>query len=236
MSVHVVTVFAPRDHGFKESLPWREYLPLLRLQRDSARWFGHRHSVVTDTDLGAEFDLFRTHLDVDLMPAMIQGVIARLQAGGDSHIVFVDVDCLVAKPLDLIFADDEFDLGLCHRDNEKSPINNGAMYVRNSGIIKALPFFQRAWALCGAHWGADQEAISLAATPVYTNHCIVERNGMRLAFLNMKKYGAVPKAHLSQHGGETYVVHFKGKTKEWMADYANAFIFNSEKAWASGTG
>lgn len=229
-AIHVVTVLAPREPIDGAPAPtWQEYLPLLRLQRDSARWYGHKHSVVTDADLGAEFDLFRTHLDVDLMRAMIAGVIAKLQAGGSSHLVFLDVDCLIARNLEPVFTENLWDIGLTHRENEVSPINNGAMYVRAEAIPQAIAFFKRAWALCGTHWGADQEAISKAAHPVPKDDCVIARNGMRIGFLNMKRYAAVPKNHLSKHGGETYVVHFKGKTKEWMADYANAFIFSGER-------
>ncbi len=226
MTVQVVTVFAPREFSGMGSMSWREYLPLLRAQRDSAIRFGHKHLVVTDADLGDEFTLFRTELDEDLMPAMITGVIARLRAGGALNLVLVDVDCLVAKGLDQAFEEDLWDLGLTHRDNPVAPINNGVMYVRASAIGKALPFFQRAWALCKPHWGGDQEAISQAAAPVPKDDCVISRNGLRIGFLNMKQYAAVPKAHLSKHGSETYVVHFKGDTKKWMLDYANEFILN----------
>lgn len=230
--IQVVTVFAPRDPISAGVPAWEQYLPLLRLQRDSARWFGHRHLVVTDADIGSEFDTFRTYLDLELMPAMIAGVIARLNSGGNSHLVFADVDCLVARDLSPIFENNDWDLGLTHRENAKAPINNGVMYVRAESIWAVRPFFQRAWALCGKHWGADQEAISNAAAPVPTEDCVETRNGLRIGFLNMKRFAAVPKNHLSRHGGETYMVHFKGETKKWMADYANAFIFQGERVGA----
>lgn len=222
--VHVVTVFAPRD-PIADVPPWQDYLPLLKLQRDSARWFGHRHTVVTDANLGAEFDTLRTPLDADLMPAMITGVITRLESGGSSHIVFLDCDCLVVRDLESAFDGDTFDVGLTHRANEKSPINNGAMYVNRSGIVAALPFFRHAWALCGTHWGGDQEAISQAAAPVPDDDGFGVRHNCRIGFLNMKRYAGVPKAHLQPHK-ESLVVHFKGETKKWMADYANAFLFS----------
>lgn len=208
---------------------------MLRLQRDSARWFGHRHTVITDANLGAEFDTLRTPLDADLMPAMISGVLARLRSGGPaSHIVFLDCDCLVLKNLEEAFEGDLFDIGLTYRANAVAPINNGAMYVNVSGIPAALGFFQHAWALCGTHWGADQEAISKAAAPVPQKDRMAVRRGCRVGFLNMKRYAAVPKSHLSQHGAESFVAHFKGQTKRWMEDYATAFIFQGEASGARG--
>lgn len=235
MTVHVCSVFAPRDPIAETHPPWAEYIPMLRLQRDSARWFGHRHTVITDANLDSEFDTLRTPLDADLMPAMISGVLARLQSGGPaSHIVFLDCDCLVLKNLDEAFEGELFDVGLTHRANDVAPINNGAMYVNASGIPAASGFFRHAWALCGTHWGADQEAISKAAEPVPHKDCVAVRRGCRIGFLDMKRYAAVPKRHLSQHGGESFVAHFKGQTKRWMEDYANAFIFQGEARGARG--
>lgn len=232
MTVHVCSVFAPRDPIADAPPPWSEYIPMLRLQRDSARWFGHRHTVITDANLGAEFDTMRTHLDADLMPAMISGVIARLEAGGASHIVFLDCDCLVLKNLEAAFEGDLYDVGLTRRLNDAAPINNGAMYVNADGIAAAIRFFRHAWALCGMHWGADQEAISAAAAPVPEEDGVGVRHGCTIGFLNMKRYAAVPKVRLSRHGGESFIAHFKGDTKKWMADYANVFIFQGEQSGA----
>ncbi len=235
MNVQVVTVFAKRDPR-PECPPWQEYLPMLRLQRDSARWFGHGHMVVTDADLGEEFQTLRTNLPAELMPAMVSGVVARLKAAQygttSMHIVFVDADCLIAKNLDDAF-DVNWELGLTYRAHPTAPINNGAMYVHRDGIYPAMRFFEDAQARCGTHWGADQEAISQAAMPIVSEIGAVGlRHGCRVGFLNMKRYAAVPKSHLSKHGAETFIVHFKGDTKRWMADYANEFIFKDESRGA----
>ncbi len=217
--VQVVTVYAPRpnhDH-------WRDYLPLLRAQRDSAHRVGHDHLVVTDTDLGSEFDQMHTELSQELMPAMIEGVIARLIAPCNSHLALVDIDCLIAQNLLPIYSD-RFDLGLTHRLNEAAPINNGAMYVNRWGVPLALPIFENALSMCKLHWGGDQEAISKAVAPVPAFDCIKLRGDCRVAFLNMKRFAAVPKHYLSQHGVESYIIHFKGETKDWMLPYAAAYL------------
>lgn len=223
MTVQVVTVYTPRPR----SEQWMDYLPLIRAQRASALRFGHRHLVVTDVDLGSEFETMRTQLPENLMQAMIAGVVARLAVPTVHNTVFVDADCLVARELDSAFIDN-YDIGLTHRFNPVSPINNGVMYVMANSFAKAHSFYKYALSICGTHWGGDQEAISDAASPVPEQDGYGIRFGCNIKFMNMKRYAAVPKEHLSKHGAESYVIHFKGKTKEWMLDYANAYILAGE--------
>lgn len=221
MTVEVVTVWAPRPMHEK----WRQdYLDLLRLQRRTAEQFGHEHSVVSDEQMGDPFDCLLANLPESLMRAMIAGVIARLKLGAHNDLVFVDADCLVARDLAPAFDDDMFDIGLTNRISDKSPINNGAMYVRGSCALACVPFFERALALCGDHWGADQEAISQAAAPVPDQSCVEDRDGLRFGFISMKKYAAVPKTPGKVHDKLPFIVHFKGDTKPWAAEYAERFI------------
>lgn len=201
-----------------------DYLPLLRAQRDSVRRLGHRHTVVTDGASGLEFETLPAVLPDALMPAMIEGVIARLRRGGDAHLVFVDADCLIGRELDSAFTGREFDLGLTRRENDVAPINNGAMYVHAKGINSALHFFGRALALCGEHWGADQEAISAAAAPVPKVCDNGFRHGCLIEFLSMRTHGNVPKLPLKVPDSKPYVLHFKGATKDHMLEYAARFL------------
>lgn len=219
MRVVVVTVYAPRPEHPK----YIDYLPLLRAQRDSATRLWHKHVVVTDADLGGEFLQLKAKLSQDLMPAMIEGVLAGLRASnGEMHLVFVDADCLINRPLQKVFIGNPWDIGLTRRESELSPINNGAMFVNGESIPQAISFFERALSLCGTHWGADQEAISQAAAPVPEVEQTGNRCGARIGFLSMKTHSAVPKKELAGH--DSYVVHFKGDKKEWMLDYAKRFL------------
>lgn len=219
MRVVVVSVYAPRPEHPK----FIDYLPFLRVQRDSAARLWHKHVVVTDADLGGEFCEFRVRLSQEVMPAMIEGVLAGLRASnGEMHLVFVDADCLINRALGPVFKKDLWDIGLTSRESELSPINNGAMFVNGNCVPQAIKFFERALKLCGTHWGADQEAISRAAFPVPADECIQERAGTRIAFMSMKKYAAVPKKYMAGH--DSYIVHFKGAKKEWMLEYAKRFM------------
>ncbi|HSW83544.1 MAG TPA: hypothetical protein VLH12_08720 [Usitatibacter sp.] len=230
--IDVVTVFAPRP----EHPQWRDYMPLLRLQRDSAQHFGHRHVMVTDEPEDMrEFESFAVTLPQSLMLAQLAGQVAYLdQWSGDHPAVFVDADCLITRALDEAF-DGTFDLGLTHRDDPTSRINNGAMYVAPGNRYGVLAFFRAALAICGEHWGGDQEAISAMAAPVpkisldketrKRAPTIVEsRNALRLGFLNGLDYNVSPKEEGVRHARNPFVVHFKGETKAWMKTYYERFI------------
>jgi hypothetical protein len=221
LTVEVVTVFAPRPDHEK----WTDYYPLLRAQRASVLRAGHRHVVVTDADLGGGFDTLRVPLPGALMPAMIQGLIAKLARGGDSDLLLVDVDCLIARDLAPAFVDErDFDVLLTRRAHPTAPVNNGAMYVRRAGIRNALGFFKHALALCREHWGADQEAISQAAAPVPEHERIADRVGCRIKFASMKPYNVVPKILGKRHNCDPFVVHFKGDGKSFMLAYAERYL------------
>lgn len=220
MRIIVATVYTPRpDHP-----KFIDYLPFLRVQKQSAARFGHEHVVITDESMGGEFEEIRARLSVELMPAMIDGVVAGLRAiNGKANILFVDADCLINRNLERAFIrGDQWDIALTRREHESSPINNGAMFVRAEGCEPALRFFERARSLCGTHWGADQEAISAAAFPVPDMELTSDRDGTRIAFVSMKTHAAVPAKVMAEH--TTYVVHFKGEKKSWMLAYSKRFM------------
>lgn len=197
---------------------------MMDLQKASAERFGHAHTVVTDDfSLGWRYNTLPVTLPENVMHAMIMGIIHRLMRPVLTHIVFVDVDVLVNRHLVSVF-DGTFDLGLTRRINEKAPINNGVMYMDMMAAGKACRFYEHALSICGEHWGGDQEAISEAAAPVPEVECIQEReNGLRINFMSMKDYAAVPKVRGMKHD-RAYCVHFKGNTKQWMADYYERFL------------
>lgn len=229
MSVEVVTVWAPRMNHEK----WRDdYLPLLDLQRATAHRFGHKHTIMTDDSHMMEWaDAVVTLLPMELMQAMIAGVVERLRRPVDSHLLFVDVDVLIHRNLESAFEGVDFDLGLTNRAHPTAPINNGVMLVPEHGAAGALLFFEEALRICGTHWGADQEAISKAASPIpsHLDRVVIKRPPYgRIGYLSMKSYAAVPKVRAHRHDRNPFCVHFKGETKAWAAEYAQLFILGGE--------
>lgn len=215
--IDVVTVFAPRPSHPK----WRDYLPILDLQRRTVRKFGHRHVIVSDHDLDG-FTTHRVELPDSLMKAQIVGQIEWLrQRNPADRCVLVDADVLVARRLETAFTG--FDFAVTSRPQHPCPVNNGAMYVEAGAPV--LPFFEAALALCGDHWGADQEAIAAAAAPVPAKYGIEHRYGMRFAFLSMMRHNWVPKDALAKSYNDPFVFHFKGETaKEWMPAVARKIL------------
>ncbi len=222
--VDVVTVYTPRPKHPK----WRDYLPALALERDTAVRWNARHIVVSDVDLPG-FEAMRVSLPDSLMKAQIAGQIAYLEQWNDKdHILFVDADCLIAR--DPAGAFMGFDLGLTWRDNPECMINNGAMYVAAGSKQRALMFFCAAYALCGDHWGGDQEAISQASAPVpKQDGRRAIRQGAVVEFLSMRTHNCTPTERGAMHAYPVpYVVHFKGDRKEWMQTYAEQYILRRE--------
>lgn len=217
--IEVVTVFAGRD----EYPRWRDYLPLLDLQRRTVERVGHRHVVVSDAPIEG-FNCFLTELPESLMHLQLEGQLAYLrQWGGEDHVVLVDADCLVGRDLRAAF-DGRFDIGLTRRDNESSPINNGAMYIAAGAQAAAVAFFTRALGFCKEHWGGDQEAIAQAAAPVPRMYTVKRRNEARIAFLSMRSHNVTPEKEGARHAHSPFVVHFKGDRKHWMRRYAEEFL------------
>lgn len=221
--IEVVTVFTPR----KSHPKWMDYGPLLKAQQGSVTVHGHKHVVVSDAKYKGFNVLPVPKLSECLMHAIMEGQLAYLRQWSGNHpVVLLDVDCLVAKPLDPIFKHRDFDLGLTNREAEHvSPINNGAMYVAPGNKDAVVAFFERAYALCGSHWGGDQEAISQAAAPVPFTHGIEERNGLRIYFMSMLTFAAVPEDANRRFKHSPYVIHFKGEErKKWMVAAAHRWV------------
>lgn len=218
MKIQVVSFYAPRVGHEK----WIDYLPHLRLQKATAEKFGHRHIVISDQKFSG-FETFPVDLPRSLMLAILSGQIAFLKRwDGESPVVLVDADCLIARSLKDAF-DGTFDLGLTNREDLRCPINNGAMYIAGNKP-KVVEFFERSLAICQKHWGGDQEAISQAAAPVPIGHGVENRDGLRLGFFSMLSHNVVPKAMGVRHKKNPFVVHFKGERKSWMETYARNFI------------
>lgn len=221
--VEVVTTWTPRPLHTK----WRtDYPNMFRIQRLTVLQAGHTYTVITDDkDFTKQNTLITpliTELPKSFMAAMIYGVVYRLRQPVETHLLFADVDVLINQNLEPAF-DGTFDLGLTRRINEVSPINNGAMYVDKDGASKALTFFEGALERCGDkdHWGADQEAISQQAAPVPEENGVEDRGYIRIAFLDMRKYSAVPKIPNMPHDINPYCIHFKGETpKNWLDSFA----------------
>lgn len=218
--LEVVTVWAPRPEHEK----WRDYLPLLELQKKSAERVGHRHVVVTDTELPG-YDTLPVKLPQNLMQAILAGQLEYVSRwSGEFPIVLADADCLVIRDLEAVF-DGTFDVLLTSRNNPAAPIQNGAMYFAAGSQDAARQLLHRALQLCKEHWGGDQEAIAQAAAPVpLVLHVIEPRFGKRFYFASPDPYNFSPRGHPPKMNPNRFIVHFKGDTKHFVPAYARDML------------
>lgn len=210
--IEIATVWAPRMKH--EKWGTADYFMLMELQRDVIKAAGHHHVVVTD-DPAAErrgFNLMRAQMQPSLMRALIEGQIIYLRQWTEQrHLLLADIDVLVAPEIEQAF-DGTFDIGLTSRKLPGQEIQNGVMYFHRGSKRAALELMEKTLELCGEAWGTDQAALSKAAGPIPDDHCIVERYGVRFAFLPCETHNFTAKHSVPKQAGH-YAYHFKGRTK-----------------------
>jgi len=223
--IDVVTIWAPRpgDRAIRHAAcNLASYLPLMKMQRETCAKFGHRHRVVSDTEVPG-FDVIRATLPPKFSAAMVAGQIAAIEAWDNAdHLVLADCDVLIGRNLAGAF-DGSFDIGLTRRDEATSPINNGVMYIAAGARGAALAFYRAAFTLCLDHWGGDQQAVSKAAEPVLESGVHL-RQGARVAFLPCKRYNMTPDVNGTAGQGGPFAIHFKGERKHKMAPFLAEFL------------
>lgn len=229
--VQVVTAFAPRGH----QSGWVRFLELLEIQRQTAVYHGHEWVVVSDQKRLQDHKTMHVALPQNLMRALITAQLEFFRRwDGSRAVVFLDVDCLVARDLSTAF-DGSFDLAVTNRQSGgDQPINNGAMYFAPVGTNRfAVELLERTLASCSddCRWGEDQVALARALAPMPEAHGVVVRHGTRVGFLSLKTHNVAPVLPGIMHKSNPYVVHFKGRqAKEWMGTYARRFVLTGEHA------
>lgn len=217
--MNIVSFFAPRfaaDHqGVVE-----DYLAMLAILEESCARLGLRHIVITDGTIDLDHAVFRPPLPDNLMQATLAGQLAYLKdALFDRDTAFVDADCLVARNPGSLFVD-RFDMALTGRYWGKgpalAPINNGAMYVRRASRDRCVTFFERAAAVCGPEWGADQWAIAETCEPMPDAPTTKERSGALIRFLKLYPWNYPPRTIDDAGALDAVVLHFKGARKSFM--------------------
>lgn len=141
----------------------------------------------------------------------------HLQDFPETDAVFLDTDVVVRKNLTSVF-DEDFDIGLTIRlepiidptgvdVTQTMPYNTGVMFSRPTG--KA--FWQDAYRYCLAlpdekkEWWGDQLSVK----------AIADKTSLKIKTFPCDLYNHTPASE-NQDLGDKFVVHYKGKRKEWM--------------------
>ncbi len=141
----------------------------------------------------------------------------HLQDFPESQAIFLDTDVVVRKDLAPVF-DEDFDIGLTIRlhpiidpngvDVTKTmPYNTGVMFSKQAG----KPFWAKAHQYCLSlplekrEWWGDQLSVK----------AIADTTSLKVKTFPCDLYNYTPKKPDEDLGGK-FVVHYKGKRKEWM--------------------
>lgn len=204
----VASFLAPRF----EKWPGTDYDVLLQLLDASCRRFGLRHMVITDSPRpipsgGVALEHFQLDLPENLMMAILEGQRSFLQWAPEP-VLFVGADCLIAKdPREVLFGDMTITIGP-FADCE---MNTGAIWCADGRTC--VPVWQAALNEKPQAWGEDQTTLYAA----------VQTSGLNITKVRCEAHNWAPYT-LTDDAGMPTVVHFRGKRKSFMADWAKRYM------------
>ncbi len=179
-------------------------------------------------------DIMRCDLDAE--SPMMSRSIAWLDyiKEAEGHTIFLDSDILINGDLSPVF-DQDFDVALTYRDEEKWPINAGINFAHGRAPAGAARF-HRMWLrrFRSRHhgdgvWGGDQDALREIFSAVDFARDDVFRHdldGIRVLFLPCAIYNfsTSMKCEMDGHYPGKKVLHFKGRRKPHLFPYWRRYI------------
>ncbi|MGE0724813.1 MAG: hypothetical protein AB7O45_10580 [Alphaproteobacteria bacterium] len=217
--MNVVSFYVPRP----ENPRWFDYVPLLQGLQWSCDRLGLRHVVLTDDPrLGWRkphgMETFHAPLPDNLMHAVTRIQAAWLRTGDwrGQDTLFVGADCVIATDPAAAFAaatpGQDWDLSVTPRYDRVSPsIQLGAVVIRLAARDRVSTMFDAMARRCGPRWCDDQVEFHAQVEPIPPEvPAVVERRGLRIAFLPMEGFNARPETVDEPMAGVP-VIHFRGK-------------------------
>ena len=193
----VASFFAPRYEKWHGC----DYDALLRLLDASCRRFGLDHWVISDKPRPA-LQTFQCKLPENLMLAILDGQ-RQFLAYAQEPVLLVGADCLIVRdPRPLLMGDITCTVSPTFSDCE---MNTGAIWCR-PGMARV---WQSALDRNPVEWGQDQTCLYAA----------MQESGVELVRVRAEDANWAPE-HPNDDAGMPYVVHFRGRRKGWMAEWA----------------
>jgi len=194
----VASFFAPRY----EKWPGCDYDALLRLLDASCKRFGLDHWVISDSNRPGDLQTFRCKLPENLMQAFLDGQMQFLSYAQEP-VLLVGADCLITRdPRPLLLGDITCTTSSTFSDCEM-----------NSGAIWCMPSQSHVWrnalARNPVEWGQDQTCLYAA----------MQESCVDLATVRAEDHNWAPET-VEDNAGMPTVVHFRGRRKSWMAEWA----------------
>lgn len=200
----VASIFAPRY----EKWAGCDYDALLMLLDASCKRLGLRHVVISDRPRPAPLETAIFDLPEELMPLLLDGQRQFLELTR-GPVLFVGADCLVTKdPRPVLQGDLTVTTSPTFSDCE---MNTGAIFCADGKTC--APIWKAALDRKPVTWGEDQSSLYAA---------------VQLSDLDVRKVPAelhnwAPE-HVEDPAGMPTVVHFRGKRKTWMAEWARRHL------------
>lgn len=199
----VASFFAPRPPQSGVAWSGTDYDALCRLLDASCRKFGLRHVVISDRARPEPLTTFRCDLPENLMLALLDGQ-RQFLAATREPVLLVGADCLLTRDPRPYFLDD---IAVTIGPFSDCPMNTGAIFCADGPTC--APIWAAALARQPKEWGDDQRALYAA----------VKESGLAVAELACRDHNWAPEA-VGDDAGLPTVVHFRGRRKAWMADWA----------------
>lgn len=198
----VASIFAPRY----EKWPGCDYDQLLLLLDASCRRLGLRHVVISDAQRpGLETAIY--DLPRELMPLLLDGQ-RQFLADTPGPVLLVGADCLVTRdPRPVLAGDITITLG----PFSDCVMNTGAIWCADGPTC--APVWQAALDRNPIEWGEDQTSLYAA----------VQASGLDVRAVTCEQHNWAP-GEPGDPAGMPTVVHFRGRRKAWMAEWARRHL------------
>lgn len=195
----VASFFAPRY----EKWPGCDYDRLLLLLDASCRRLGLRHVVISDGPRPVPVETMVFDLPENLMQALLDGQ-RQFLAATPGPALLVGADCLLTRdPRPFLTGDMVITIG----PFSDCEMNTGAIWCADGPTC--APVWAAALDDNPVEWGEDQTTLYAA----------IQESGLKIERLRCEEYNWAPRS-VDDDAGPPTVVHFRGRRKAFMAEWA----------------
>jgi len=202
----VASFFAPRYEVYDNC----DYDALALLLDKSCKKLGLEHVVISDSFRPKPLKTCLTKLPENLMQAIFYGQIKFMKETNDT-ILFTGADCLLTKKLGLNH-DSLPDLAITtSKTFSDCEMNTGAVWVKDKE--KCIKIWEEVLEKEPKDWGDDQIFL-------YEG---IKRSNLNTLYLPCEEHNWAPSS-INDDAGFPTVVHFRGKRKSFMKDWAKRYL------------
>lgn len=200
----VASFYAPRF----EKWPGVDYDALLQLVDRSCRRVGLEHVVISDGERPVPLKTAPFDLPENLMQAILDGQ-RQFLAATPGPVLLIGADCLVTRdPRRFLAGDLTITTSPTFSDCE---MNTGAIWCDDGP--RCAPIWQAALDRNPREWGEDQTALYAA----------IQASGLHVERLRAEDHNWAPR-DASDPAGLPTIVHFRGRRKAFMAEWAQRHL------------